>query len=51
MTRQDIGDYLGITVETVSRCLARLKREGLIGFRSARQVDILDVATLRAISA
>jgi CRP-like cAMP-binding protein len=51
MTRQDIGDYLGITVETVSRCLARLTREGLIGFRSARQVDILDVATLRAISA
>lgn len=51
MTRQDIGDYLGLTVETVSRCLARLKRDGLIDLRSSRRVDILDAAGLRRVSA
>lgn len=51
MGRQDVADYLGLTVETVSRCLAQMKREGLIGFRSARQFDLLDVKTLRAMSA
>jgi DNA-binding transcriptional regulator LsrR (DeoR family) len=34
MTRQDIGDYLGLTVETVSRALAKLKKEGLISIPS-----------------
>jgi len=50
MTRQDIADYLGLTVETVSRCLGQLKRDGLIGFRSSRQLDLLNIATLRAMS-
>jgi len=50
MTRQDIADYLGLTVETVSRCLAQLKRDRLIGFRSSRQLDLLNIATLRAMS-
>jgi CRP/FNR family nitrogen fixation transcriptional regulator len=50
MTRQDIADYLGLTVETVSRCLAQLKHEGLIMFHSARQLDLRDIAKLRAIS-
>ena len=27
MTRQDIGDFLGLTVETVSRMMTRLARE------------------------
>jgi CRP/FNR family nitrogen fixation transcriptional regulator len=50
MTRQDIADYLGLTVETVSRCLAQLKREGLIMFRSSRQLDLRDIPKLQAIS-
>jgi CRP/FNR family nitrogen fixation transcriptional regulator len=49
MNRQDIGDYLGMTVETVSRGLARLRQDGLIGFRSSRQLVILDAAKLRSI--
>jgi CRP/FNR family nitrogen fixation transcriptional regulator len=50
MRRQDIADYLGLTVETVSRCLAQLKRDGLIEFVSARHLKLLDLVTLRAIS-
>lgn len=50
MTRQDIADYLGLTVETVSRCLARLKRDGVIELISARQLKLLNVGTLRAAS-
>ncbi len=49
MTRQDIADYLGLTVETVSRCFGQLKCRGLIEFVSARQVKLLDPAGLRAI--
>ncbi len=37
MTREDIGNYLGLTLETVSRFLSRFQREGLI---AARQRDI-----------
>jgi CRP/FNR family nitrogen fixation transcriptional regulator len=50
MTRQDIADYLGLTVETVSRGLTQLKREGLIGFRSAREINLIDIKTLSALS-
>ena len=30
MPRQDIADYLGLTIETVSRTLTQLERDGLI---------------------
>lgn len=30
MTRTDIGDYLGLTMETVSRALSQLKSDGII---------------------
>jgi CRP/FNR family nitrogen fixation transcriptional regulator len=36
MTRQDIADYLGLTIETVSRTLSQFERDGLIGLRSTR---------------
>jgi CRP/FNR family nitrogen fixation transcriptional regulator len=50
MTRQDIADYLGLTVETVSRCLTQLKRDGLITLHSSRHLDLLDITTLQTLS-
>jgi CRP/FNR family transcriptional regulator len=39
MTREEIGNYLGLTLETVSRLLSRFRREGLIAVRQ-REVEI-----------
>ena len=30
MLRQDIGSYLGLTLETVSRLLSRMQRDGML---------------------
>jgi CRP/FNR family nitrogen fixation transcriptional regulator len=50
MPRQDIADYLGLTVETVSRGLAQLRRDGLIAFVTPRQLKILNLTALRAMN-
>src|ERR1700750_589215 len=44
MSRRDIADYLGLTLETVSRALSRLHELGIIGFISSnqRQIVLLD---------
>ena len=42
MTRQDIADYLGLTVETVSRTFSHLEREALITIPAARQIRLMD---------
>lgn len=41
MTRVDIADYLGLTVETVSRSLSQLKRDGVISTLSPNAIQIL----------
>ena len=41
MSRNDIGDYLGLTIETVSRVLTRLKEGGVIRLLSLRSIEIL----------
>jgi len=38
LCRRDIGDYLGLTLETVSRALSQLHGEGVLGFSGARQI-------------
>jgi CRP/FNR family nitrogen fixation transcriptional regulator len=40
MSRQDMADYLGLTIETVSRTLTQLQSEGLIEVRCCRQVRL-----------
>jgi CRP/FNR family nitrogen fixation transcriptional regulator len=47
MTRQDIADYLGLTIETVSRTLSQLERDGVISLPSARRVCLKDHRALR----
>ncbi|MGP8233005.1 MAG: helix-turn-helix domain-containing protein [Methylovirgula sp.] len=47
MTRQDIADYLGLTIETVSRTLSHLERENLIEMPTARQIRLTNLEALR----
>ncbi len=44
MNRRDIADYLGLTLETVSRALSCLHGKGILGFlgQSQRQIVLLD---------
>lgn len=52
MQRGDIADHLGLTIETVSRTLTRMARDGLIGLQACgRTVDILDRDGLAAADA
>jgi CRP/FNR family transcriptional regulator len=48
MTRAEIGNYLGLTLESVSRALSRLARAQLIGFADGarREIRIPDVGAL-----
>ena len=41
MSRQDIADYLGLTIETVSRAMTKLKERSVITLRDARTVEIV----------
>ena len=38
MCRRDIGDYLGLTLETVSRALSELNDKGVLTLSGARQI-------------
>lgn len=40
MSRQDMADYLGLTIETISRMLGRLQSEGFVEFFGARRYRI-----------
>jgi CRP-like cAMP-binding protein len=46
MSRQDIADYLGLTIETVSRTLTQLQVDGLITLAGCRQVRLARPAAL-----
>jgi DNA-binding IclR family transcriptional regulator len=49
MTRQDIGSYLGLQLETVSRLLSHFQREGFIQVQG-REIALLDFPALWRLS-
>lgn len=42
MSRRDIADYLGLTLETVSRTFSQLQSQGVLGLSGARRVELRD---------
>ncbi|QYF92705.1 fumarate/nitrate reduction transcriptional regulator Fnr [Massilia sp. PAMC28688] len=50
MSREDIGNYLGLTIESISRILSRFKKQGLLAV-DKRAMTILDPARMRAMAA
>jgi CRP/FNR family transcriptional regulator len=50
MTRADIGNYLGLSVETVSRILTHLQQEGVLAVQN-KLVEITEPERLRALAA
>ena len=50
MTRHEIGSYLGLTLETVSRLFSRLQQEGIVRVQG-REVTLLDPGALRQLCA
>lgn len=50
MNRRDLADYLGLTVETVSRVMNALKRKGVIFFSSPEDVELKQNAALQRLA-
>jgi CRP/FNR family nitrogen fixation transcriptional regulator len=50
MSRMDIGDYLGLTIETVSRVFSKLKDKGIIALPTLRSVEIKKWSALQVMS-
>jgi CRP/FNR family transcriptional regulator len=50
MSRMDISDYLGLTIETVSRTLTIFSKEGVISTEGRKKINILDREKLQDIS-
>lgn len=51
MGRQDMADYLGLTIETVSRMLTQLQGEAIVEFPSARRFQVRKWTALEALAA
>jgi CRP/FNR family nitrogen fixation transcriptional regulator len=51
MSRTDIADHLGLTIETVSRSFTQLERQGIIGLPSARRIVLSNRAALGRLNA
>jgi CRP/FNR family transcriptional regulator len=48
MSRHDIGNHLGLRLETVSRLMTRFQQDGLMEVNKRRRITILDAAGLAA---
>ncbi len=51
MSRQDMADYLGLTIETVSRMLGRLQADGVVEFAGCRHFRIRHRGSLKRLAA
>jgi CRP/FNR family nitrogen fixation transcriptional regulator len=51
MSRQDIADYLGLTIETISRTLTQLELQSAIALPSSRRIVLRDRSALRRLNA
>jgi len=51
MPRQDIADYLGLTIETVSRTMTQLENDATIGLPSSRRIVLRNRAALAKLNA
>ncbi|ASU38741.1 transcriptional regulator [Herbaspirillum sp. meg3] len=49
MTREEIGNYLGLAVESVSRLLSSFKKNGIVDVNH-RDLELLDLPALRSIA-
>jgi len=50
MTRADIADFLGLTIETVSRTLSKLKAQGCINIVHGTVIRLIDPAALASLA-
>ena len=50
LTRSELADYLGLTLETVSRKISGLKRKGVIELRTTREIIVPDIELLAQIA-
>lgn len=50
MTRSDIGDYLGLTIETVSRTFTKLRAMGLIELAQCTTVRLVDLPAIERLA-
>jgi CRP/FNR family transcriptional regulator len=50
MSREDIGNYLGLTIESISRLMTRFSREGRIRVKH-REIELLDLDALQQLGA
>ena len=51
MSRQDIADYLGLTIETVSRTMTQLENDAAIGLPTSRRIVLRNRAALGRLNA
>jgi CRP/FNR family transcriptional regulator len=50
MTRADIGDFLGLTIETVSRTFTKLRQRRIIDLAQSARVQLLDIVALEELA-
>lgn len=50
MSRTDVADFLGLTIETVSRTITKLRKSGVISLETAQHIVIKDLEELELIA-